>query len=290
MIWLLFALISCGGETARTPYIKKNCTQSPHIIVAGTRLISFVFLLFFMPFFYKGMKISEGNFVKFILLIFVTATLTLAATLIKIDFIQKEELSKISPLFSLTPIFILPWSALLLGEKITTIAFLGIFLSVCGASVILVNKKSVSAIFKSKFSLLIIIMSGIYGFTTVLDKIIIGVSSAYTYTLVWTGVSAILSLYTIPKYSFKVYRKEIASKSNVIQAGLWTVSFFFQQLAVQYSMDIPMNTAYIKSISYLSIPINVFLGGKIFKEKEIGRKIISAFIIISGNLIILFAT
>jgi len=289
MIWLLFALISCGGETARTPYIKRNCTQSPHIIVAGTRIISFVFLLVLMPAFYKGMKISEGNFLKFILLILITATLTLAATLIKIDFIQKEELSKISPLFSLTPIFILPWSFLLLGEKITLFAFFGILFSVCGACVILANKKSISAIFNSKFSLMILIMSGIYGFTTVLDKIIIGVSSAYTYTLVWTGVSALLSLYTIPKYSFKVYRKEIVSRTNIIQAGLWTVSFFFQQLAVQYSMHIPMNTAYIKSISYLSIPINIFLGGSIFKEKELSRKILGAVIIITGNLIILFA-
>lgn len=285
--WIILAIIASLCATLRDLYIKKNVKTEPQLVVASTRMIAFFVMLICYPLFGDGWHF-EGNGIVFILLMTITVLLTFVATTLKIRIIQREEISMTSPLLSMTPIFIIPWAMILLKERIAPMALLGILTAVFGALVVLDIR--IKAFSKVKFGYLvnIFIILMIYGLTTVIDKIEIGMIGGYMYSLVWTGSSALAGLLTIRKYSFSTYIKNTLSKTNIIQSALWAGSFMSTQLAVQYSYGIPMNTAYIKSITYLSIILNVIIGGRLFTEKKIGKKLIGALIIIGGNLIIVF--
>lgn len=297
MMWLIFAIISAFANSIRDIYIKKKCNESPHIIVATTRILAFFYLCLLLPIYKSDLYVNNDNIGSFIIGLAVTVILTAIATVLKIRIIQKESISVTGPLMTLTPIFIIPWAFILLKETPAALSLLGIIISIAGAflvvkadstgnrqRVMLKGKASVSI--KSISYIVTILM--IYGVTTVIDKIEIGMSSAYTYTLIWTGCSAAAGLYSIKVDGYDAFRKFLISYRNSFQALLWTISFFMQQLAVHYSAGISMNTAYIKSISYLGMVFIVIYGGRHFREKAIGKKLIGAAVIIVGNLIIVF--
>jgi drug/metabolite transporter (DMT)-like permease len=282
------ALISAISNTFRDFVIKRYCSESPHLVVAATRFIALIGLLCFAPFFYRDLKIDAGHIGGFFLVLVITVILTIIATILKIDIIQKEDISRSSPLFALTPVFVLPWSFLLMGEKPMPVAFLGLALAVAGAFAVMKNDHGLLEYLRSKKTVYVLISLAIYGLTTSLDKIAIGYSSAYTYTLIWVGSSSIASLYILRFFKFREIAKFTVTYKNIAQAALWTVGFLTQQLAIQFSYNISMNAAYIKSISYIGVIINILLGGRLLKEKYIPYKLAGAATIILGNIVILF--
>lgn len=287
-LWIILAIIASISSTVRDLYIKKRIQADPQLVVASTRFIAFFVMLICYPFFGDGFHF-DGNVPLFIGLMLITVTLTFVATTLKIHIIQKEEISMSSPLLSMTPIFIIPWAMLLLGEKIQPLALLGIMTTVIGALIVLdIRLGALGKVKKSYLGQILIILM-IYGLTTVIDKLEIGMIGGYMYSLIWTGSSAIAGLITIKKYSLKTYMTNTFSKVNILQASMWALTFTATQLAVQYSYQIAMNTAYIKSITYLSIILNVIVGGKLFTEGNLGKKLLGALIIIGGNLIIIFS-
>lgn len=286
-IWVLFALIASFSNSFRDLYIKKHIKADAQLVVTSTRMIAFILMLCMAPLFLRE-TVFNGSIRHFVFYLIVTVVLTIVATSLKINIIQKEELSKSSPLLSLTPIFIVPWAMILLNEKIDVGALCGLLFSMIGVAVILDMRISKTMIKDKKllFQLLIVLM--IYGLTTVIDKIEIGMTGAYLYSLIWTGSSAIAGLYVIKKQGVKNLIENTVSKTNILQSILWAASFLSQQLAVQYSYELFMNTAYIKSIMYIGIIVNVVLGGKIFRERKIIQKLVGSVILILGNLILIF--
>lgn len=295
MVWVIPALLTAFANVARDIFIKKNCKESSHVIVACTRLTAFVVLLAMLPLHKQEIKTGIIHTGAYILWMAVTVILTMVATVLKVRVIQKESISLTQPLMTLTPVFILPWAFLLLKETIDVFALLGILISVSGAFLVVfadTNEGGTKRIRigkeKRKSLIFLCINLLIVGLTTNIDKIEIGYSSAYLYTLIWTFCSAVTGLYSI----FVVGRKEffgfLFSYKNLVQAVFWTLGFYLQQVAVDWSMDISMNTAYIKSISYVSIILSVLFGGRFFREKGLKKKLLGTAIIISGNLMLIF--
>lgn len=286
-IWILFALIASVSNALRDLYIKRKIKADSILVVASTRMIAFGFLLVLTPFFLEQISFA-GNQILFIFLLFVTVVLTFIATTLKINIIQKEEISLSSPLLSMTPIFIIPWAMIILKESISFNAFIGIVLAVIGALIVLGLQLSTFKKIRISYITNILIILMIYGLTTVIDKVEIGMIGGFLYSLVWTGSSALAGLIILRKYQLREYITNTVSLPNIVQSVFWAVSFLFQQLAIQYSFSISMNTAYIKSIMYISIIINIVIGGKIFKETNLVRKFIGTIILLIGNSIIVF--
>lgn len=286
-IWILFALIASVSNALRDLYIKRKIKADSILVVASTRMIAFGFLLVLTPFFLEQISFV-GNQILFIFLLFVTVVLTFIATTLKINIIQKEEISLSSPLLSMTPIFIIPWAMIILKESISFNAFIGIVLAVIGALIVLGLQLSTLKKIRISYITNILIILMIYGLTTVIDKVEIGMIGGFLYSLVWTGSSALAGLIILRKYQLREYITNTVSLPNIVQSVFWAVSFLFQQLAIQYSFSISMNTAYIKSIMYISIIINIVVGGKIFKETNLVRKFIGTIILLIGNSIIVF--
>lgn len=278
-LWILFAVISGVFVSLREMYIKKYIRQSPEIISFTTRFYgSFVFIFIAL-----GGNIKINNIPVFIGITLLTVVVTAFATVVRLRLIKAEDLSLTTPWLGLVPIFMVFWCLLLYRQIPDAITLIGI-LSVC-AGAFTINLQGGKLKFK-KASLWMILIAFLFGLTTSVDKLAIGASSAVTYSLLWTIASAFLMYGVAKKKSGKVL---VVDKHLMIQAVLWVADFLFQMLAVQKVSSLSSGPTYVKTLTLLNIVITTVAGSLIFKEKDRARRIVSAFLIFAGAvLVILF--
>ncbi len=275
-LWILFAIISGIFVSLRELYIKKYIRQSPEIISFTTRFYGSILFIIIA---FQG-NIIIANPPVFIGVTLLTVIITAVATLIRLRLIKTEDLSLTTPWLGCIPIFVVVWSMLLYRELPDTMALIGILLVCIGAFTINLQGGRMKI---NKASVWMLLVSILLGFTTSVDKIAIGASSAITYSLIWTISSAVL-MYGVAKTKTK--RVMIVDKHLIIQAVLWVIEFLFQMLAVQSISQISSGQTYVKTLNMLNIVITTVISSILFKERERRKRILSAVLIFVGAVIV----
>jgi drug/metabolite transporter (DMT)-like permease len=274
-LWILFAVISGVFVSLREMYIKKYIKQSPEVISFTTRFYgSFVFVIIA----FQG-NIKINNIPLFMGITFLTVIITAFATLIRLRLIKAEDLSLTTPWLGAIPMFVVLWSMLLYREVPSIIAFLGILLVCFGTFAINLQGRRLQV---KKASLWMLLTAALLGFTTSVDKIAIGASSAITYSLIWTITSACLMYFIAKKKTKQVI---LVDKHLIVQALLWVIEFLFQMLAVQSVSEMASGPTYVKTLTMLNIVITTVASGIVFKEKDRRKRILSAILIFTGAAI-----
>lgn len=278
-LWIMYAVMSGIFVSIREMYIKKFIHQSPEIISFTTRFFgSFIFL--FLAF---GSSIKITNIPVFIGITFLTVVITAFTTVVRLRMIKTEELSLTTPWLGMVPLFMIFWCILLYGQVPNAAAISGILAVCVGAFTINLKGKRLQI---NKASLWMLLIAVLLGLTTSVDKIAIGASSAVTYSLIWTITSAFLMYGVARKRSGKVFYFD---RHLMIQAALWVAEFLFQMLAIQHVSRLSSGPTYVKTLTMLNIVITTVAGSLTFKEKDRGKRIISAILIFFGAaMVILF--
>ncbi len=276
-LWIGYAILSGMFVSLRELYIKKYIKQSPEIISFTTR---FYGSLIFVIIAFRG-NIIITDIPVFMGITFITVIVTAVATLFRLKLIKEEDLSLTTPWLGFIPIFVVLWSILLYHELPSTFALFGIVMVCAGAFII--NHQG-SRIRVSKSSIWMILIAIMLGFTTSLDKLAIGASSAITYSLLWTIASALL-MFGIART--KTRRVLIVDKHLVFQALLWVIEFLMQMLAVQNISQTASGQTYVKTLTMLNIVITTVLSSILFREKERRKRILSAVLIFVGAVIVI---
>jgi len=126
--------------------------------------------------------------------------------------VKVEEISKVVPIFYLSPLFILVIAGVTLGEVFTPIKYLGILLLIIGA--ILISMKSLSSFTFGKAFWLMILSSLSLAFNQVLTKHLLGFADFWT-VFAYIRVGAFLALVPAIYLNFsdlKVIYKESGAK------------------------------------------------------------------------------
>jgi drug/metabolite transporter (DMT)-like permease len=274
--WVIFAVISGIFVSLREMYIKKNIKQSPEIISFATRFFGSIVFIFIA---YQG-DIIISDIPVFIGITLITVLITAFATVIRLRLIKEEDLSLTTPWLGAIPLFVVLWSVILYQDIPNAVSLLGIVLVCLGAFTINLQGKKLQM---KKSSLWMLLIAGLLGLTTSVDKIAIGASSAITYSLIWTIASAAL-MYSVAKN--KSQKVMIMDKHLIIQAVLWVAEFFFQMIAVQSVSQIASGPTYVKTLTMLNIVITTVISSLVFKEKERRKRILSAVMIFAGAVIV----
>ena len=275
-LWIIFAIVSGAFVSAREMYIKKNCNQSPEIISFTTRFYGSIVLCIVAT--GGGVKIT--NIPVFFGITFVTVVVTTFTTIVRLRLIKEEELSLTTPWLGAVPLFMVIWSILLFRQLPSTVSLLGILLVCAGA--FFINFKGGTFAFR-KASLLMLLNAVLAGLTTCLDRFAIGASTAITYSLIWTIMSAAL-MYGVAKTKTK--KVLVIDKHLMIQAVFWVGEFVFQMLAVQNISSSASGPTYVKTLTMLNIVITTVVSGFIFREKDMKRRILSAILIFLGAAVL----
>ncbi len=285
MNWFVYAFV-CALSLATADALSKKALDdnSDPDIVAWVRIgYTVPVMLFIVPF----IDIPELDSTFFVVT-FLSLPLDIIAVLLYMRAIKVSPLSLTLPFLSLTPIFLIGTSYIILGEKPDKSGFLGVILVVIGAY--LLNVQTVSrgllepfkAIAREKGSILMIIVAFVFSLGSCLGKIAVQHSAPLFFSVTY---SLLLSLILFLILSFKTRHfpsKVIARPVPFIFIGMSMAIMVITHMKAVSLIEV----SYMISIKRLSILFGVVYGVIFFKETNIKERFLGASVMVSGIIMI----
>ncbi len=193
---LFWAVSNIIDKTIVSKYFKK-----PVIYIFFLGIFSAIPLLA-IP--YTGLSIVSGWQVILALL---AGALYLYGLIPYIYALFDEEVSRVIPIWQITPVFVLALSYLFIGESLTKMHLIAFALILFGS--ILISVKRTKGLFKlNKAFYLMILSSAIFGIQYVLTKYVY-LNQSYVNGFLWIKLGTVLAV--IPLFFVAKYRKEFAN-------------------------------------------------------------------------------
>jgi len=285
MSWFIYAFV-CALSLATADALSKKALDDntdPYIVAWVRTGYAAPFIAVIIPF----IDIPELDSVFFVIT-FLVVPLDIIAVLLYIRAIKVSPLSLTLPFLSLTPIFLIGTSYIILGEKPDKSGFIGIILVVIGAYLLNVHTISQGflapfrAIAKEKGSVLMIIVAFIFSIGVCLGKIAIQHSSPAFFSVIYIFL---LSLFLFIIVSFKC--KHFLSKSISRPVPFVFIGMLIAIMIITHLKAISLiEVSYMVSVKRLSILFGVLYGIMFFKETNIKERLLGATVMVSGIIII----
>lgn len=245
MSWILFsilaaligAIVNVVDKYILTKWIRKPIV--PVMILGIVGLLSSLVIYLFYGFSY----LSYFN----ILISFVAGILYILAVIFYFKAVKIEEVSRVVPLFFLSPLFILLLAALFLGEIFTLTKYVGIFLLVTGA--ILISSKNIKRLSFGKafcFVILSVISISIY---YILLKYLLNFADFWT-IFAYIKIGTIFALIPIFYFYFPDLIKTAKEYGNKV-IGIMSLNELLTLVAVLFS-TIAVSVGYVTLVEALA--------------------------------------
>jgi len=247
--------------------------------------ISLFVVMFLLPFI-SIESISEVSS-KFWFIFAISSLFYYLGKFFNLKAIEYGEISSVVLLHSITPIVIGIFSFIILKELPTWGGFIGAVIIMFAIYFLKLEKTHthfldpIRSLVKDKATIYIIISVFAFAVTTNLDKVGSQLASAYE----WVFLSNIfLMIMTIPG-CYRHLRKTKLQLRN-IRSMYFVALFAVFQLVFQMIAILNILVVYVVTIKVSSIIITVVLGGLLFKEEGLKRKIIFGLFIVGGVVLI----
>ncbi|MAH33194.1 hypothetical protein CL615_02270 [archaeon] len=286
MLWALYALLSGFFWATADVFTKKIHDADNHILILSRFLFAapmVLLLLFFIP-------IPDLD-INFWLVLIIAIPFEVAAWIFYIKAIRNSHLSLVAPFLTLTPVFLIFTSFVILNELPTIIGFFGILLVVIGTYTLNLREKSkgvlgpVRFIFNEKGCLHMITAAFLFSITSAIGKILVLKSSPLFISAIYLPSVVVPLLIIVIFTSRKSFGQLKSNFNNFFFTGL-----FFGLMMMTTALALPLAIVpYIISIKRTSSIFGVLYGYFIFKEEYIKERLVGAVIMLVGaGLIILF--
>ncbi len=197
MSWILFsilaaltwAIVNTVDKYILTKWVRKPIVPVMILGIIGVLASILVYL------FHGFSTLSYLN----IALAFVAGIFYILMSIFYFKAVKVEEISRVVPLFYLTPLFVLILAAIFLGEIFTPLKYLGIFLLVIGA--ILISSKNFIKISFGKAFWFMVLSSLALSISAVMTKYLLNFADFWT-IFSWTRIGMIFALIPIFYFSF----------------------------------------------------------------------------------------
>lgn len=287
-IWLIYSLIlvffsSAAAITEKKALIKEHAMEFSAVLAILTLLIS-------LPLFIL-VDFSRLNFISLALLLF-NSILASVAFLFMTKAVRHMKITDSSSLLSIGPGITVILALIFLGETLTLRQTGGIVLLIVGTYVLEIKKNlsfltPIRIFRKSKYTQYVLISIIIYGVTSILDKIILT-----NYNMQPEAFIAFAHVFICFHFILMllIYHNGIKGIKHGLKTFGWLI-FLVAIFTVGYRLAQAeavkiANVGTVVAIKKTSVLLTVLIGGEIFHEKNIVRKIIAAFIIVVGAVLI----
>jgi len=226
----------------------------------------------------------------FWMIVAVALPLEMLAYSLYIRAIKISPLSLTLPFLAYTPIFVILTGWTVLGEKISLIGLSGIFLIVAGSYLLNFSRigagilEPFAAILKEPGSRLMLIVSVIYSLTATLGKSAIIHSNPYFMGVVYNMMLAALMMCLFPFHPGASFRNIAAKPFHGLALGAVASATIFTHMVAVSQVQV----AYMISLKRTSLLIGVLYGAFLFREENIGERLIGAGVMLMGVLLIGF--
>ncbi|NOY38718.1 MAG: EamA family transporter [Nitrospirae bacterium] len=284
--WVFLSFISAFSLATSDALTKKALRLDNEYLVAWLRLVfslpPLVLLLLFIP----VPELDRTFYLSF----FCALPLEILALILYIKALRISPMSLTLPFLSLTPIFLIVFSRVIVGESVSLKGAVGIILIATGGyslNITSVRKgffAPIKAIARERGSVYMIIVAMIYSITSSLGKLAIEHSSPLffgaTYFIVVTVCFTPLVYINFNKHPVgRVLRRQIGS---VILPGL-----FYSAMIVSHMLAMSLaRVAYMIAIKRSSLLIGSIYGFIFFREGNIRERLFGAALMFTGFVLI----
>jgi bacterial/archaeal transporter family protein len=223
------------------------------------------------------------------ILIYIKAILVTISLILFNKARRHMELSSVEPLRIISGVYLLILAFFILGERITLIQGFGILLVIYGAYKLEISKHGLKYnLSHNKYLWYIIIALFLGSFLPILDKVIILETNAETLVLI---PNLIVALHFII-IQFVQYKGFADLKHAFTIGGVWIVLVALFKIGAEftYMKAVAIPTALISLIiilKRLGVLISTWLGGELFHEHNLKRKMLSSIIMLIGVYMII---
>ena len=244
----------------------------------------FILSCFSIAIFYKKINFSQFN-AEFYFLVLSAGLLCALGTVCLIKAVNIGELSVIGPINSYKSIVGLFFAIFLLKEIPSLLAMIGILLIIWGCKFIFETTEDGFSfnIFKRKDIQLRFLALVLTGFEAVILKKIILISSIEICFLFWCLTGLFWSYFFVLILKKNIF---IKNKFSLFQILFIALCLGLMQYSTNYIFN-NMNVGYALSLFQLSTIVTVILGYKVFREKNLRKKLIGSLIMILGSVLII---
>ncbi len=284
-LWIYLSLLSAVTLVLSDVFAKKVARVDNEYLVAWLRMAFSLPLLILCSFFTVIPAVDREFMIAFV----VALPLEILAAVLYIKALRSSPLNLTLPFLSLTPLFLILFSWLVLNEPVSTQGGAGIVLISLGGYFLNIDTlvggilAPLKAIFREKGSLFMIVTAFIYSITSSLGKVGVMHSSplffATTYFLAVTVVFTPLAL--------RMNRLGLAAVTKRDWVMIILSGFTFSLMIISHMFAIERaNVAYMIAIKRTSMLIGIVLGYLFFRESRAGQRFLGAFVMLIGFVLI----
>lgn len=189
---------------------------------------------------------------------------------------KTEDVSKVYPITTSSPLFVTILAIVILKERITLSGLIGILLVIIG--ILLLNLNSLRKFSFSKGVMYALAACLMYSFGAIIEKAGVGKGNIFLYIY---SVTFFMTLFLF------IYSKNSSSGhvlffiKNLKTLIPASIVLFFSVVTYRFGLE-TINVSYATSIRQINALFGVILGWLILKEFEIRKRIIASIIIITG--------
>ena len=285
MSWFIYAFV-CALSLATADALSKKALDDntdPYIVAWVRTGYAAPFVAVLIPF--VDIPALDG---VFYMATFMAVPLDIIAVLLYMKAIKVSPLSLTLPFLSLTPVFLIGTSYIILGERPGKFGFIGILLVVIGAYLLNVHTISqgflapFKAIAKEKGSVLMIIVAFIFSIGGCLGKIAVQHSSPEFFSVIYIFLLSLVLFIIISLKSKHFLSKSISRPIPFIFIGLLIAIMIITHLKAISLIEV----SYMVSVKRLSILFGVLYGIMFFKETNIKERLLGATVMVSGIIVL----
>ncbi|SDB18799.1 Uncharacterized membrane protein [Desulfonatronum thiosulfatophilum] len=284
MFWALLALGTAFFEAVKDTLSKRQ------LVLGDEYLLAWSYCAFGLPLtglylWWDGIP-SIGD--DFIWALFFGVGLNMVAITLYMRAIKASDLSLTLPMLTFTPLFMLGTSPLILGEFPDLRGATGMILIIAGAYGMHLGRKSrgllapIRALWDEPGPRIMLLVAFLWSFTANLDKV--GVTNSSPAFWLFCFFIA-MSLGLLPVTLLKSHRPWQQLRRNF--KALFLVGLFGALALVLQMWAITLTlAAYVVSIKRMSVVFGVFFGHFVFGEKDLGRRVACAALMVAGVALI----
>ena len=284
MTWLGLAILTAFFESLKDVFSKKSLNFLDEYLVACAGMaIAAISLLPILAF--VGIPTLGPNFW---MALTIGGSLNVVAYTLYVKAIRLADLSLISPLSTLTPLFLLITSPLIVQEVPTIWDAVGVFLIVIGSYVLNLNAAAsgffgpLRSIFRNKGTRMMVVVAFIWSITSTFDKVGVLNSSPICWAIVLFGF---IALGILPLIILKSKNPIQGIRSHwrlLLAAGLANgIGVGCQMVAVGM-----VAVTQVIAVKRMSALISVGFGYFVFGEQGIRERLLGAGIMVTGVVVI----
>jgi drug/metabolite transporter (DMT)-like permease len=287
-VWVYLSLICAFALATSDALTKKALAEGDEYLVAWFRLLFALPVLLIILFFIRVPSVDVGFYKAFAL----SLPLEIIALVLYIKALRISPLSLTLPFLSLTPVFLIFFSYLILGEKVSLRGGIGILLLAAGSYILNLHEmrngilSPFRAIGRERGSVLMIAVAFIYSITSSLGKMAIEHSSPLFFGATYFIVLAVL----FSPIALVAGRDKKMFVRGEQYKRLFFPGLFYSIMIVTHMLALGLTkVAYMISIKRTSLIMGVIYGYFLFREKKIRERLTGAILMFMGFVMIVTA-